>query len=217
MQIITNVVATNAQTRIPHSLQRYFQAVWPLDQCNAVDGRIVGQMLLDLVESKPKDLALAIREFAYRTEMLRECGFRHIGVMLAHLLIPDAQGRLNNNAAIAVLSPSVVTEQQATAIGDAIASSIYHSQVPATALQTVVRSHAVLQSMSSKYDWFVPMLEVLTAHKAARPRRVSVAKRLSSIVAVSDVPIIDVTLGADGANEESSFSSVVPIGAHVVE
>ncbi len=70
----------------------------------------------------------------------------------------------------------------------------------------------VLQSMRSKYEWFVPMLEVLTAHKAAGPRRVSVAKRL----AMSNVPN-DVTLNADGANEESSFSSVVPVGAHVIE
>jgi hypothetical protein len=151
----------------PQSMQRYFQQVRPLSACDAEDGRIVGRMLTDLVDRKrkPKDLAHAIRTFANNTAMLRESGFRHIGVMLVHLLMADAPGRAVNGAATAVLDPSSVTEQQAIAIGSAIASSVCQSHVPATALKRIVMSHPVLQAMTLGHAWFFPMLELLTAHR----------------------------------------------------
>jgi hypothetical protein len=64
--------------------------------------------------------------------------------------------------------------------------------------------------MKSEYTWFVPMLEVVMAHKAARGS--AVTKRLRSII--SPVASSDVTLHADAADEESGFSSVVRLGAH---
>ena len=119
--------------QVPKSTQRYFQQIRPLSACDAEDGRIVGRMLKDLVESKPKDLAHAIRAFASNTAMLRESGFRHIGVMLEHLLTADAQGGAVGDAAIVALDRSSVTENQAIAIGGAIAQSVRRSHVPATA------------------------------------------------------------------------------------
>ena len=47
----------------------------PLAECDPDDGRVVGRMLVELMGRKPKDAAHAIREFAGRTAMLRECGF----------------------------------------------------------------------------------------------------------------------------------------------
>jgi hypothetical protein len=192
---------------VPLTIQRYFQQIWRLTDCDAKDGEVVGQMLIDLLESKPEDPAHAIREFAYRTDMLRECAFCHIGEMLEALLTADAQeGPI---VTIPVLGPSSVTEEQAAAIGSAIASSVHQSDVPATALKNVIKSHSLLRGMKSEYLWFVPMLEVLTANRAGKPRRSTFMHRLSTIgVADSNVPQL-----ATKEDDDDSFDSVVPFSA----
>ena len=185
--------------------------------CDAADGRFVGKLLVDLVERKPKDLAHAIRQFANCTAMLRDCGFAHIGDMLARSLSAvDGHGGHDNDA-IAItstalgLDPSSLTEKQAIAIGGAISSSVHQAHALAAGLNKVIKSHGVLQAMKSEYVWFVPMLEVVMAHKAAQPRGSMVMKRLSS--SISPVASSDVALYADTAEEESGFSFVVRLGA----
>jgi hypothetical protein len=228
---------------VPSTLLQYFQQVRPLAKCDAGDGRVVGQLLVDLVSSNPKDLPHAIREFAYRTAMLRDCGFAHIGDMLARLLSADVHGGPDDDttaipsptvatAAVAsILAPSThgdsehmpqqeaacdpasVIVEQAAAIGSMVAMSVRSAHMPATALRKVVNKYAVLRTMKSSYVWFVPMLEVLTVHKAAQARRSTLGKRLSSIVAAA-APSSSVE--ADEADEESSFSSVVWLNAHTL-
>ena len=190
--------------------QVYFQSIRPLSACDAEDGRIVGRMLNDLVESKPKDLTHAIRTFASNTAMLRESGFRHIGVMLEHLLTADADapGGAVGDAAIVALDRSSVTEKQAIAIGGAIAQSVRRSHLPATAVRKVVNSHAVLRAMKSGFAWFVPMLEVLVAPKVAS-RRSTVMRRLSSLVKRTSVAPIGGQSDGGEDDGESGFSSVV--------
>ena len=201
---------------VPTTLQRYFQQIRPIEKCAAEDGRVVGHMLHDLVSSKPKDLPRAIREFAHRTAMLRECGLAHIGDMLARLLSADVQGKPDRTSSIpsapvpttAVgLDPSSLTEEQAVAIGAAIVLSVREADMPATGLKRAVNSHAVLRAMSLKCVWFAPMLETIMAHKAAEPRGSLSMKRLSSSMA--SVAPKDAASSADGAEEESAFNSVV--------
>ncbi len=198
--------------------QRYFQQVWPLATSDADDGRVVGHLLLELLEGSPKDVAQSIRTFVNRTAMLRECGFRHIGAMLSSLLTIDARNGPDNDAAVVLLDdivdPALVTEKQAAAIGDTIASTVYRSHMPATALEKVVMTQPVLQTMKSRYVWFVPMLETLMALKT---RRSGWIKRLSSFVATTNSDVVpiesDETPNAGQADEESSFSSVVWLNA----
>jgi hypothetical protein len=150
--------------------------------------------------------------------MLRDCGFAHIGEMLARLLSADVQSRPDDDAtaisstpvttAAEGLDPSSLTEKQAIAIGSAIASSVHQGQAQtlAAGLNKVIKSYAVLQAMKSEHAWFVPMLEVVMAPKAAAPPRSSVMKRLRSSITV--MAPSDVALHANAA-EESGFSSVV--------
>ncbi len=206
---------------VPTTLQRYFQQIRPIAKCDAADGRVVGHMLHDLFSSKPKDLPRAIREFVHRTAMLRECGLAHIGDMLARLLSADVQGKsYDGTSAIPTapvpttavgLDPSSLTEEQAIAIGAAIVLSVREADMPATGLKRVVESHAVLLAMKSKHAWFAPMLETIMAHKAAEPRASMWMKRLSS--RLTSVAPRDAASNADGADEESGFSSVVRLGA----
>jgi hypothetical protein len=170
-------------------------------------------MLLDLVGENPKNVAHSVHMFANRTAMLRDCGFRHIGAMLVRLL---SQGRSehgeHDDAAISALrndGPSSVTDKQAAAIGSVIASSVQRSHVPATALHKVVKSNAVLRAMKSGFVWFVPMLEILTAHMAER-RRSTLMRRLTSIVTV-EVPSVarNETSNAHGLDDERDFTFVV--------
>ena len=205
--------AIPGQMRNPQTMQQYMQQVRPLSECNADDGRAVGHMLIDLVDSKPEDVAHAVRTFANRTAMLRQSGFRHIGAMLVVFFTADARARPDDDVAITALDPSMVTEQQAIAIGGAI-SSVHQSPMPAAALQHVLKLHAVLRAMVSSCVWFVPMLEVITARKT-KPRRSTIMKRLSAIVAtdVNAAPI-DATPNADGTVDESYFSAVVWLSTH---
>jgi hypothetical protein len=179
-------------------------------------------MLHDLVSSKPKDPPRAIREFAHRTAMLRECSLANIGDMLARLLSADVQGKPDGTSAIPYgpvpttaveLDPSSLTEEQAIAIGAAIVLSVSEADMPATGLKRIVQSHAVLRAMRSKYVWFAPMLETILAHKAAEPRGSLWMKRLSSRLRVTSVAPRDAASSADGAEEESGFFSVVRLGA----
>jgi hypothetical protein len=210
---------------VPTTLQRCFQQILPLAKCDAGDGRVVGHMLVDLVRRDPKDLPRAIREFADRTAMLRDCGFAHIGEMLARLLCTDGQSRPDDDATAIPSTPrtaaaggpnrSALTEKQAIAIGWAIASIVHEAHAFAEVLNKVVQSHGALQAMQSEYAWFVPMLEVVMAHKAAQPRGSVVMKRLRSMrSSIAPVAPIDVASDADRADEEGGFSSVVRLGAH---
>ena len=207
---------------MPATLQRYFQQTLPLEKCDAGDGRVVGQLLVEIVSRNPKDPARAIREFADRTAMLRDCGFAHIGDMLARLLGADVQDGPDDDATAIPSTPrtaaaggpnrSALTQKQAIAIGSAIVSSVHQAHSLAVGLNKVVQSHGALQAMKSEYAWFVPMLEVVMAHKAAEPRGSVVMKRLRSSFA--HVAPIDVASDADRADEEGGFSSVVRLGAH---
>jgi hypothetical protein len=203
---------------VPSSLQLYFQQIRPLAKCDAEDGRVVGRMLVELMGRKPKDAAHAIHVFAGRTAMLRDCGFGHIGAMLTRLLSADVQG--DTTAVPAMPGPAIdlgldplsLTEKQAVAIGSAITSSVRQARVFAVALKRICRAHAVLQVMKSEHAWFVPMLEVVTAHKAAEPRESVLMKRLSRLSSRVTVvaPISSAAASnVDGADEESGFSSVV--------
>jgi hypothetical protein len=203
-------------------MQRYFQQILPLAKCDAGDGRVVGQLLVDLVSSNPKDLTRAIREFVDCTAMLRDCGFAHIGEMLARLLSADVQSRPDDDTTAIASTPvstaavgpnrSALTEKQAVAIGSAIASSVHRAHALAAGLNKVVQSHGVLQAMKSEYAWFVPMLELVMAHKAAHPRGSVAMHRLRS--SISPVASSNVALHADAVDEESGFSLVVRLGAH---
>ncbi len=228
---------------VPATLLEYFQQVRPLAKCDAEDGRVVGLMLVDLVNSNPKDLPHAIREFTYRTAMLRNCGFAHIGDMLVRLVSTDVHGGSDDDttavpsqtvataAVVSILAPSThgdlehtlqqeaacdpasVTVEQAAAIGSMVARSLRSAHIPATALRKVVNKFTVLRTMKSSYVWFVPMLEVLTRHKTMQARRSTLGKRLRSIVA-AEAPSLNVEAGDD--DEESSFNSVVWLNAHML-
>ena len=207
MRLVRGDSLIPACVAVPQSIMQYFQQLRPASQCDAEDGRVVGQLLVDLVESKPKDLAHAIRTFVNRTAMIRECGCRHIGTMLAHLLSAAAQGPDDDATIEEDLDPSSVTEKQAAAIGSAIASSTHRSRMPATAVLKVVNSQPVLIAMKSRYPWFGPMLEVLLNPRAVEGRRSSLVKRLSSID-FAEVNLV-APINVNAADVEISFSSVV--------
>jgi len=139
LHTVANTIEAPTHMGYVNSLQQYFQHIKPLTACDAEDGRIAGQLLLEVVKRTSKDLAHAIRTFTHCTTMLRECGFRHIGAMLVHLLAADADDEVRPDkdeersaptrtamrrapdVANVALTPSSVTEKQATAIGSVIA------------------------------------------------------------------------------------------------
>jgi hypothetical protein len=213
---VADTIEAPTHMRYVDSLQRYFQQIKPLAKCDAEDGRLVGELLLEVVERTPNDLAHAIRMFANCTTMLRECGFRHIDLMLVRLLTADAHVGPDSDKDVANVAPnpSSVTEEQAAAIGSVIAS-VRLSDAPAVALKRVVKSLAVLRAMKSCFVWFVPMLEGLAVPKIAQPRRSTLMERLTSIAtARAPVAPIDAVSDAGIADEGSGFSTVVRPSGH---
>ena len=126
----------------------------------------MGLLLADLVSSKPKDLARAIREFAGRTAMLRECGLRHIGCMLVAMLAvrsthSDSEHASNEDASNDL---AVDTAEKASALGRMLVSmKTGSSEFSAAALRRVVDSQSILCALRMQHSWFLPMLEVLVA------------------------------------------------------
>jgi hypothetical protein len=167
------------QMRALGSLQLYFQQILPLAKCGADDGRVVGHLLVDLLKRKPKDLAHAIREFADRVAMLRECGLHHIGDFLAALFTITTTAEPAPSTAVEpiIQDPACVSVEQAAAIGRIIVERA-RSGVP---LLQIVELHSVTRKMKSRYPWFVPMLEVLLAETAGTPLQ-SIGKRFSATV-----------------------------------
>ena len=169
----------------PKTYKLYFQQIRPVAKCDAEDGRIVGHLLMDLaVETKPKELAHAIRGFANRMAMLRECGLCHIGDMLVAML---AAGALSNSEHAPLektaCDPASTTVAQAAAIGGMLAERARSGSVAATAVHQAVGSLAVLRTLKAQHAWFVPMLEVLLVPPEAAefpPRRIM--RRLSTMV-----------------------------------
>ncbi len=159
--------------------------------------------------------------------MLRDCGFAHIGEMLAKLLSADVQGGPDDDATAILSTPvttaaavgpnrSALTEKQAITIGCAIASSIHQARALAAGLNKVVKEQVVLHAMKLEYAWFMPMLEVIMAHKAAERRGSVAMNRLRSLrSSIAPVTPIDAASEAEAANEASGFSSVVRLGARL--
>ena len=179
---------------IPKTYVLYCQQLLPLSECDAKDGRLVGLLLMDLVESKSDGLAHAIREFANRMAMLRECGFP-MGDFLVALIVASAHSPSDSFAAESesrsvILSPASatasVTTEQAAAIGRQLASATCQPRATAAAVREAVDLHSSLRTMISRYIWFLPMLEVLLAH-TAEPRRSTIARRFTSIRSRSSI------------------------------
>jgi hypothetical protein len=167
----------------PKSYLLYFQQLRPLSKCVAGDGRVVGHLLIDLIESKPTDQTHAVRTFSNRMAMLRECGFR-IGAFLVALLSPEHASVTppKSNVLGGPQDPAAVSEEQATVLGRTLAAAIPPSAAYCAAdVLKAVNLHLVLRKMTSKYAWLVPLLEVLLVHATDRSRS-TVSRRLSSVV-----------------------------------
>jgi hypothetical protein len=207
-QFISNMLALPRLMSIPKSIHLYFTQLRPLSKCVAEDGRVVGHLLMEWIERRPDDLAYTIRKFVNRTAMLRECGFR-MGAFLAALICSSRRAEIASQVATTSQDFTSTTEEQAAAIGRTLAAAI-GQPLGAAALQRAVESNPVLRAMQSTYAWLIPMLTVVVgAHEGGKPRRSTMTKRLSSILAAgvtnSDVAPTDA---------ESSFSVVVRLSAH---
>lgn len=172
----------------PKTQQLYWQQIKPLSQCNAKDGKAVGHLLMDLIESNPKHLAHEVRAFASRVTMLRNCGLRHIGSML--WAATELATRNGQDASIAseespatsglVASPDELTDEDAASIGQLLSLRLRSSHAPATALGNVVRSVNALHAMAVRYEWFVPMLQAVAERRVSAAQQLSTAGRLLS-------------------------------------
>jgi hypothetical protein len=190
---VTNSVVIPAQLGHIHTLHCYFQQLVPLAECNAEDGRVVGNLLMDLVRTRSKDrldlatkskdclgLAHAIRTFAAHTTMLRECGFRHIGDMFVALFTTDIRNpteRTAEHAAIFEPDPALVTQEQARAVGSSLALMIHRSAaaVVVGALDEIMESYAVLRTMKLTHVWFLSVLDAIITRTSVNLRRASAA------------------------------------------
>jgi hypothetical protein len=214
-------VLVRAFLAVPRTLQLYFQQLRPLSECSADDGQVVGHMLMDLMEGKPKDARLAILKFVNHTAMLRECSYPHIGEMLVALLMFTPQSDSKPSPAVVAQTTALATEEEASRIGSALASIIHSSRTAAEAVQTALRLHAVLRTTTSAHIWFVPMVEAMAERMsagAARPlaaahfvHRRSWVHRPSASVQPGKAlePPLGSADNVDIGDGQSSFNSVV--------
>jgi hypothetical protein len=186
---VTNM-AIPAQMDGPLAMQAYFQQLRDPSECCAQDGVFVAHMLVDIAETLSggkREIKSNVRKFAQRTLMLRASGFPHLSAMLttvvtkSHVYDPDSASDLLSDSFV---DPALVTEEEATAMGDVFAGVLRDSgrsatpaPSPATAVRKLIQTFAVLEVMAHKHVWFVPMLETI----AGRLHESSVVDRRQSI------------------------------------
>ncbi len=182
------------QMHAPTTFQRYFQQIRPPSECEAGDGRVVGHLLMDLVETKPKDSASAIRRFVGRTALLRCSGFPNIGEMLGAMVVGRMVGTSNETETTSGVSerlggesPARMSEQEARTIGSTFGSFAERRLTAAAAVNAYVYNFPALIEMSQRHAWFEPMLQIMALRiDAAQPaaperRRRSSQKRTSRL------------------------------------
>jgi hypothetical protein len=150
---------------------------------------------MDLVETKPKDSASAIRRFVGRSALLRCSGFPNIGEMLGAMVVGRMVGTSDETASgvserLGGESPARMTEQEARTIGSTFGSFAERRRTAAAAVNAYVNSFPALIEMSQRRAWFEPMLQIMALRiDAAQPaalerRRRSSLKRTSRLEGV---------------------------------
>lgn len=162
-----------------------------------------------------KDLHHAIREFAGRTVMLRDCCCRFIGDLLVALLTTtptadvrsDPQGVPNGARDI-----SSLTATDTAALGGMLLWSLSQG----SPLHEAVDSQPVLSAMKSQYAWFLPMLEILSGQHLPDKktmlllRRPSLRKRASVMPDGSDATLDQVPAAQPTQPMPTSGSAALP-------
>jgi hypothetical protein len=167
-----------------------------------------------VVDDKPEHLAHAIRNFVNRTAMLRECGCRHIGLMLVELTCPSLSPSADDASVESIVASiqegnlGALTEGQASSIGRLLSSrtrSAHSSSSMAATVANVVRSIAPLHKLASTYDWFVPMLETIAQSKAKSGKRQSILQHVTTRTNASSAVVPS---AHEGGETRSNFDPI---------
>jgi hypothetical protein len=164
---LTNEVVLPPLLRLPYTLQVYFAQIQPVDNMKPEDGAFVGQMLVDVVEvTKKSDRASAIRTFAMRSSMLRECGFANLDAMLIGTL---ATASLNVRPKdVSTLDPTALTAAEAETIGRGLECMLRLSATHIEAVDELLLKYTALGVPTEQHAWFRPMLETIAKRQMAR-------------------------------------------------
>jgi hypothetical protein len=120
---------------LPFTLQEYFQQIWPIDECTALDGTRIGHMLIRAaLDVKKARRGEAVATFISRTEMLRNAQAANLGLLLQSLVCNESHDLLAGD--VATQNPNQLTAADAETIADGT-TAIRHAQVsPANAVAT---------------------------------------------------------------------------------
>ena len=131
---------------------------------------MVAKMLLDECEKLKRGKGnaaagrRALRRFVSRTAMLRDCGFKHIGVVLVTILRGPSDS-IADDASEVDPEPEVIseeiTEAEAIDIGGAFAPSLANHDTAAAAVAAYIEKYVALRKLSERHVWFRPMLETI--------------------------------------------------------
>jgi hypothetical protein len=181
-QLFTNTICMEQQQHVVSWAQLYFQQIWPMQSSTADDGRMVAHMLMDTLEqTKPKKLAATVRAFVSQMAMLRDCGCMHLASLLVALVSADSPSSSQLDGTVSTGDPAILTEDEAAAIGSALAALLDEGVQPHVAVANLVGACMVLRTMQTLHLWFVPMMAVLSSRRQVflrsglqpLPRRIS--------------------------------------------
>jgi hypothetical protein len=133
---------------------------------------------MDLMNTKPRELARKIRDFANRTAAARVRLSVHRHLLVA-MLAANAHGDSHVPDEDTAGNPASATAEQAASLSGMLAV------LPGGWLRSlkVIDSQSIPRTMKMRHVWFVPMLEVLLAPlEATKLDRPSITTRLSANV-----------------------------------
>jgi hypothetical protein len=150
--------------RLPYDLQIYFTHVMPPPNCTAVDGTLLGHLIMDTAEAAKKpERASAVRTFVERTAILRESGVGCLDALLTASL--GASGHDVLPQAVATTDPGDITVAEATTIGRGFDAIIRVSATPSDAVDELLRKYPAVDVAAQQHGWARPMLETIAKRR----------------------------------------------------
>jgi hypothetical protein len=154
----------------------------------------IGHLIVDAAEAaKNSDRASTIAAFVVKTDMLRECTFAHLDVMLIACM--SKQGFTLVAADVATADPAALTAEEAATIGRGFAATLRLSATPREAVDTLLSKYVALGVMAHRHAWFRPMLETIAKRLVAvaplgLPLRLAIGVVFSIAAMLSDINIV---------------------------
>jgi hypothetical protein len=151
-------VAIPQMMSMASEMQAYFVQVRSMNKCEAADGALVGNLLMDAARTASNaERSHTVSKFVMRTAMLCECKCPHLDVLLSTIV----ENKYRRTKISKTKDPALLTASEAVAIGRSFSLILLQSNSPSAAVQQFAFQNLTIGELAQEYRWFRPMIEAI--------------------------------------------------------